>query len=249
MAVSAQATYDVAIVGYGPVGATFANLLSSYGLTVAVVERSLDIYDKPRAIVLDHEVLRVFQACGLASVMEQAIAVHPGTQYLGVDGEIIFEFKMLSPPYPLGWTPNASFVQPELEYALRQRLSGRANTGIFLGTQAVGFDQDQDSATLHLEGNAHVDAVKARYLVGCDGANSFVRKGLDVGLTDLAFDELWMVVDAWTDDPTKRPNKCFQYCWPSRPGTYVPGPGKLRRWEIKLMPGEEPELFRAKKRF
>jgi 3-(3-hydroxy-phenyl)propionate hydroxylase len=243
MAVSAQATYDVAIVGYGPVGATFANLLSSYGLTVAVVERSLDIYDKPRAIVLDHEVLRVFQACGLASVMEQAIAVHPGTQYLGVDGEIIFEFKMLSPPYPLGWTPNASFVQPELEYALRQRLSGRANTGIFLGTQAVGFDQDQDSATLHLEGNAHVDAVKARYLVGCDGANSFVRKGLDVGLTDLAFDELWMVVDAWTDDPTKRPNKCFQYCWPSRPGTYVPGPGKLRRWEIKLMPGEEPELF------
>ena len=113
MAAPAQATYDVAIVGYGPVGATFANLLSRHGLTVAVVERSLDIYDKPRAIVLDHEVLRVFQACGLTALLERAIAPHPGTQYLGVDSEIIFEFKMLSPPYPLGWTPNASFVQPD----------------------------------------------------------------------------------------------------------------------------------------
>ena len=243
MAAPAQATYDVAIVGYGPVGATFANLLSRHGLTVAVVERSLDIYDKPRAIVLDHEVLRMFQACGLTALLERAIAPHPGTQYLEVDSEIIFEFKMLSPPYPLGWTPNASFVQPELEYALREKLSGRAGTDIFLGTRAVGFDQDQDSVTLHLEGNAPVDSLKTRYLVGCDGANSFVRKRLDVGLTDLAFDELWMVVDARTDDPAKRPNKCFQYCWPSRPGTYVPGPGKLRRWEIKLLPGEEAEPF------
>jgi 3-(3-hydroxy-phenyl)propionate hydroxylase len=50
----------VAIVGYGPVGAVFANLLARYGLRIAVVERAADIYDKPRAITLDHEALRVF---------------------------------------------------------------------------------------------------------------------------------------------------------------------------------------------
>ena len=52
--------------GYGPVGAIFANLLANYGLRIAVVERAAAIYDKPRAITLDHEALRVFQACGLA---------------------------------------------------------------------------------------------------------------------------------------------------------------------------------------
>src|SRR5262245_51521142 len=78
--------YDVAIVGCGPVGATFANLLAKYGLRIAVVEQAAGIYDKPRAITLDHEVLRVFQACGLADVMEKSIVPHPGTHYLGVDG-------------------------------------------------------------------------------------------------------------------------------------------------------------------
>jgi len=39
---------------------------------IAVIERAGAIYDKPRAITLDHEALRVFQACGLADVMENA---------------------------------------------------------------------------------------------------------------------------------------------------------------------------------
>jgi 3-(3-hydroxy-phenyl)propionate hydroxylase len=64
-------------------------------------------------------------------------------------------------------------------------------------------------------------------------------------LEDLAFDEWWMVVDTLTSDPGKRPAKSYQYCWPSRPGTFVPGPGKLRRWEIKLLPGEDPEIAGA----
>ena len=65
--------YDVAIVGYGPVGAVFANLLANYGLKIAVIERAPAIYDKPRAITLDHEALRVFQACGLTDVMEREL--------------------------------------------------------------------------------------------------------------------------------------------------------------------------------
>ena len=118
MLVSSPFLYDVAVIGYGPVGATFANLLSRYGLEIAVIEQAADIYDKPRAITLDHEVLRAFQACGLADVVEKGIAPHPGTHYLGVDREIIKIFDPMPPPYPLGWVPTATFVQPDVEYAL-----------------------------------------------------------------------------------------------------------------------------------
>jgi 3-(3-hydroxy-phenyl)propionate hydroxylase len=52
-----------------------------------------------------------------------------------------------------------------------------------------------------------------------------------------------MVVDAFEKNPAGRPPKCFQFCWPSRPGTFLPGPGALRRWEIKLLPGEDPQAF------
>ena len=128
--------YDVAIVGYGPVGATFANLLARYGLSVAVVEQAAGIYDKPRAITIDHEVLRAWQACGLTEAMEQSIAPHPGTHYLGVDGGLIKIFDPMPKPYPLGWMPAATFVQPELERALRAKLAECA-AAVFLSARAV----------------------------------------------------------------------------------------------------------------
>jgi 3-(3-hydroxy-phenyl)propionate hydroxylase len=238
--------YDVAIVGLGPVGAIFANLLARYGLTVAVVERAAAIYDKPRAITLDHEALRVFQAIGLADYMDATIAPHNGSHYLGVDGELIKIFDPMPRPYPLGWIPNATFVQPDAENALREKLSEYDDADVFLTASGVSFAQDDESVSLSVRSETRAEfTLHARYLVGCDGANSFVRRQLGVGLEDLAFDEWWMVVDTLTSEPDKRPAKSFQYCWPARPGTFVPGPGRLRRWEIKLLPGENPEEIGA----
>ncbi|MBR0932519.1 bifunctional 3-(3-hydroxy-phenyl)propionate/3-hydroxycinnamic acid hydroxylase [Bradyrhizobium jicamae] len=247
MPLSAEpATHDVAIVGLGPVGAIFANLLAQEGLSIAVVERAAGIYDKPRAITLDHEALRVLQAIGLGAFMEQAIAPHNGSHYLGVDGELIKIFDPMPPPFPLGWTPNVTFVQPEMEHALRDRLAGSANAELALAATGMSLRQDDDAVMLTARRESGEELViRARYLVGCDGANSFVRKQLGVGLEDLAFDEWWMVVDTLTSEPDKRPAKTFQYCWPGRPGTFVPGPRNLRRWEIKLLPGEDPEAAGA----
>ncbi|WP_426440806.1 FAD-dependent monooxygenase [Bradyrhizobium genosp. P] len=191
-----NSVYDVAIVGLGPVGAIFANLLARDGLRVVVIERAADIYDKPRAITLDHEALRIFQAIGLGEFMEQAIAPHNGSHYLGVDGEIIKIFDPMPPPFPLGWTPNVTFVQPEAEQALRDRLASFANVDVLLATTGVSLQQNDRAVTLIARREPGEElVVRARYLVGCDGANSFVRKQLDIGLEDLAFDEWWIVVD------------------------------------------------------
>ncbi|MGF6306401.1 3-(3-hydroxy-phenyl)propionate hydroxylase [Bradyrhizobium sp. i1.8.4] len=242
--------HDVAIVGLGPVGAIFANLLAKAGLRVAIVERVADIYDKPRAITLDHEALRVLQAIGLGDFMEQAIAPHNGSHYLGVDGEIIKIFDPMPPPFPLGWIPNVTFVQPDVERALRDKLAEYPHVDVFLAATGVALRQDDGAVTLTARREPGEEfLIRARYLVGCDGANSFVRKQVGVDLDDLAFDEWWMVVDALTSDPAKRPAKrpakSFQYCWPSRPGTFIPDPRNLRRWEIKLLPGEDPEAAGA----
>jgi len=57
--------------------------------------------------------------------MEKGIAPHPGTHYLGVDGEVIKIFDPMPPPYPLGWVPTATMVQPDVERALRHQLARR----------------------------------------------------------------------------------------------------------------------------
>ena len=238
-------TYDALIVGFGPVGATVANLLARCGLRVGVVEAEFEIYDKPRALTFDHEVMRIFQACGLAHRIAEFTTPHPGTHYLGIDGRVIKKFESMPPPYPLSWPPTSTFVQPEVERLLREGVSANATVDVFLGHHGVVFAHDDRGVALTVrdvtEGKEHV--LQARALLGCDGANSFVRKRLDIPLEDLGFDEWWMVVDTLIRRPVDLPLRCFQYCWPSRPATFIPGPGNLRRWEIKLLPGERPEEF------
>src|SRR6202521_1965566 len=238
-------TYDAIIVGYGPVGATAAALLVRYGLRVAVVEQSAAIYDRPRAITLDHEVMRIFQACGAAAAIAPLTAPHPGTHYLGVDGQIIRIFDPLPPPHPLGWPPSGTFVQPQVEAVLRARVAASGQVDVFLSHEATDFGQTGDGVDLTVRdaGGQATRVLNARYLLGCDGANSFVRKRLGLALEHLAFDEWWMVVDVRLQRPVDLPQKCIQYCWPLRPATFIVGPGNLRRWEIKLLPGETPEEF------
>lgn len=62
--------HDVAIIGYGPAGATLANLLGQYGLSVLVLEREAGIYPLPRAVHFDGEVMRVFETAGLRDEVE-----------------------------------------------------------------------------------------------------------------------------------------------------------------------------------
>jgi len=242
---STPAPYDVLIVGYGPVGATLAALLARHGLSVAVAEQAAGVYDKPRAITLDHEVMRVFQACGVAHEIEKFTAPHPGTHYLGVDGQVIRIYDPQPPPHPLGWMPSGTFVQPEVEAVLRAGVAHSGKADVFLATQLVAFSPHPDhvEATLRAADGGTERSVTARYLVGCDGANSLVRRRLGIGHQDLAFDEWWMVVDVRLVRPVELPQKCIQYCWPARPSTFIVGPGNLRLWEIKLLPGETPEEF------
>ena len=74
--------FDVIVVGCGPVGAIIANLLGMEGLNVCIIEKEKNIYDKPRAIVLDWEAMRALQYCNVAYDLEPTIIPHTGTDYL-----------------------------------------------------------------------------------------------------------------------------------------------------------------------
>ena len=62
--------FDVAIVGYGPAGQVAAGLLGQRGLKVYVCERLPEVYEIPRAISLDHEIMRVFQQLGVVEAID-----------------------------------------------------------------------------------------------------------------------------------------------------------------------------------
>ncbi len=238
-------TTDVLIVGYGPSGATLANLLGCRGHRVLVIDQALDIYDKPRAITADQEALRIFQEIGLADEITQSTTPHPGTDFVGMQGQVIKRFYPADPPNPLAWDPSFMFVQPELEATLRRGVERFAQVTALTGHAYLDLQQTDGCVRARIKrlSDGQVMTIQAQYVVAADGATSTVRKQLGASIEDLAFDEWWIVVDAWIRGPLKLPERCVQYCRPSRPGTYIVGPDNLRRWEIKLMPGESPQDF------
>lgn len=239
-----MARFDVVIVGMGPVGATIACLLGRAGLSVAILDRERAMFDKPRAIVLDHEALRVLQFCGIRPDFFRSVTPHTGTDFVGVEGQLIKLFDPKAPPFELGWPPNVMFIQPKLEEALAEAIAADPRIMSRRGWNVTQIRQTESEVTLDVvdhEGVAQV--LKAGWVIGADGANSVVRQTADMPLDDLDFAEWWIVIDAWLTGKADLPRKTTQYCQPVRPATFVVGPENLRRWEIKLLPGELPEDF------
>ncbi len=237
--------HDVAVVGFGPTGAVLAALLGQAGLRCWVGDRSTEVYDKPRAISLDHEILRIFQQIGIVDEVLQHVEPFTPSEYLGADGRLIKRLTMIEPPYPLGYTPSNVFTQPPVEAALRRRVAALPTVQVRLGVEVTGVEADEHAVRLSLrEADGTTSCVRARHLIGCDGARSLVREAAGIDLDDLQFDEPWLVVDVLVNDTglARLPLTSVQYCDPQRPATLVIGPGRHRRWEISLKPGEDPAL-------
>ncbi|QUS37408.1 bifunctional 3-(3-hydroxy-phenyl)propionate/3-hydroxycinnamic acid hydroxylase [Falsirhodobacter algicola] len=239
--------WDVTVVGCGPVGAYAANLLGRAGLRVLVLERDSAPYALPRAVHVDHEMLRLLQDVDLLDPIRDRLFAADGHLHIGADRGVIRFLSAAGQPRPFGHANDYFFYQPELEEVLRRGLSRYPNVTVRLGTEATGVAIDGDAARVAVGG----DAIRTRWIVGTDGARSMVRKSLGIRLDDMDFEEPWLVVDAEIEGPITFPDLTgvpeganlqrlsVMMCDPDRPATIVPGRGNHRRWEFMLLPGED----------
>lgn len=234
--------YDVAIIGFGPTGAALANLLKFEGLRVIVFERNPGIFMLPRAVHFDAECMRVFQTIGIAEKLLPKITVSPGVKFFDKEEKLIIDWVRPIDVGRHGWKSAYKFHQPELEELLRKNIANdtvdvRSNHEVF------SIEEFEEGVLLGYEdiSNGKIGKISAKYVVGCDGARSLVRRFMGVELEDLKSHEKWVVVDVILDRiPSDLANHTtIQYCDPERPITYSPGPGKRRRWEIRVMPQDD----------
>ncbi len=152
---------DVAILGYGPVGALLANLLGQAGLSVAVYERDTAIYSLPRAVHFDGEVMRIFQSVGLADrIAAMARPSSQGMHFVNTEGRTLMVRRGIDGPGPHGWPNNWYFHQPALEQILRDGVERFSNVEVHLGREIADVDAAQ--CPLHRR-------LRRRSLVGAPG--------------------------------------------------------------------------------
>ncbi len=233
---------DVVIVGCGPAGAMLANLLGLQGISTLVLEREAAIYNLPRAVHFCDEVMRLVQTVGLAEAVQPLVHVSPGMKFVDDTGRLLLDWPRQQERGPQGWHESYRFHQPEFEHVLRGGLERFPSVALHLRTEVFALDQHPDAVVVRYEDLAtgQIANCRARYVVGCDGARSLVRRLMGAPMEDLGFHERWLVVDAMLKRP--RPDLgdySVQYCSKVRPATYIRGTGNRRRWEIAVLPGED----------
>ena len=118
------------------------------------------------------------------------------------------------------------FCQPELEALLARRAAALPAIDVRRGVEAVAVEQAPDHVVV---GDAAGGRVRARFAVGCDGANSTVRGLAGIPVRDLGFFHDWLIVDAVLHEPRVFDPVNLQVCDPARPTTVVSGrPGRRR---------------------
>lgn len=242
--------YDVIQVGYGPVGQSLALMLGRQRRTVAVIERWKTRYPLPRAVCIDHELFRVLCANGLHDSLPSITHGGPLYQWFNAQWKelLVIDWSRES----ISGGPEVNFVhQPTLEEALDRAVADQETVETHLGWEAITVEQDDELCRVTLR---HVDTgalrkVAARYVVGCDGANSLVRSTIGAEQEDRGFEADWLVIDVRLKEGVTAEKlgipAAGQYCNPLRPTTIVPAgvrDGRLfRRWEFMRLPGESNE--------
>ncbi|MFZ9406692.1 MAG: bifunctional 3-(3-hydroxy-phenyl)propionate/3-hydroxycinnamic acid hydroxylase [Burkholderiaceae bacterium] len=237
---------DVALVGYGPVAAVLSNLLARQGLRVMAFEREAAIYALPRAIALDAECMRVMQMIGLADALEAQMAVGKGMRFVNAGGELLIEWSRPPGIGPQGWHPSYRYHQPTLEATLGGQALSTGLVRVLRQHDVVAIDPEPEHVALRFEdlNSGKSGQARARWVIGCDGARSTVRRVMGSGLEDLQSHERWLVIDVILKrDRPDLGDWSIQYCDPARPATYVRGVGARRRWEIMLLPGEDAAVL------
>ncbi len=251
---------EVVITGAGPVGLLLAILLGKAGKQVVVVEKWPEIYDRPRAVTMDHEVARILASLGIDCDSDPDFENHKELYYwknADLENLQIVDWKSLAPS---GWHVTYWFNQPALEARLQAMARQIDSVTLLRGWTATGMTQDASGVTLQItetemapdagsqeqqETGPETRVVRAGFLVGADGANSFVRESLGIDRVDKGYFFDWLILDMIPEPGFTCTPAQWQLCDPRRPTTIVPGGPGRRRWEFMVLPDEDPKSFAA----
>ncbi|QFY10196.1 FAD-dependent oxidoreductase [Nonomuraea phyllanthi] len=189
---------DVLVVGAGPVGLALACALLQHGVSVQVVDKAQGPATTSRANFVHargSEVLDRLDA--LSGLPEESVRAMAITTYAG--DRPMMRIRFGDPGLDTA-APPMVISQARVEARLRERLAelgGRPEWGSAL----VAADQDADGVTAVL-GDGRT--VRTRWLIGCDGTSSTVRKLAGIGFPGVKVSERFLLVDAHLDTTLDR---------------------------------------------
>jgi 2-polyprenyl-6-methoxyphenol hydroxylase-like FAD-dependent oxidoreductase len=168
---SSPSAFDVIIAGCGPTGATLAAELRRHDVRVLVLEKETEPVSFVRIVGLH---IRSLELMAMRGLLDRFLAHGRQRPTAGF-------FAAIPKPVPPGLDSACAYLlgipQPVIERLLEEHAT-ELGAQVRRGCAVAGFEQDDVGVTVEL---ADGERLRSRYLVGCDGARSTVRKLLGVG--------------------------------------------------------------------
>jgi len=187
--------FDVIVVGGGPTGFVTALGLAQAGVDVCLIEAGAAIISSPRSCVYHWSMLDGLERLGIRAEAE-AIG-YTKDDYLWLvkrTGERLpYDLKVLSSVTPFPY--NIQLGQDRLAEICHRRLEALANVEVRWNTPFAGLSQDADGVTMR----AGASELRARWVVGADGAGSAVRKALGLGFDGMTWPERFVATNVRHD--------------------------------------------------
>ncbi len=167
---------DVLVIGAGPVGLTLANELARHGVRPRIVDRAPAIREVSKAMILHVRTQEILDKVGVAERIRheseplREVVVHAYGKHIGS-----WDLDHIDSPFP----HPVILGQNRTQHALLALFEDCGGT-VEWSTEAVGVTVDEDGATAVIRRDGQDETLRTRYVVGCEGANSLVRRSLNL---------------------------------------------------------------------
>lgn len=238
--------FDVLIVGFGPTGAVLACQLGQCGVSVLVIESTDTLYDWPRAVHLDAEVMLILRSLNIPRAQLDACTfpmTHLTFRDDNQDELLRFQTRLSDLSHDL--YSDYLFHQPSLERAIRSQVDQYPSVKVIHGARVVSVIHDTHAVLVSTECGL---SATATFVVGSDGARSVTRSCMEVPLLsfpsiDVKQSDQWLVLDGFMNAQDKhragiKELGVTQICNPEQPMTIVSLADDMIR--VELMLREEP---------
>lgn len=190
---------DVIVIGGGPIGFISALGLAQAGVRLTVIESEIKIVDSPRAAVYHWSVIEGLERLGIREEVERTGFPKQDYTYLVLKtGERIdFSLEVLNGLTPFPY--NLHLGQHRLAEIALRRLAGYSHASVRFNTRLLKLNQDTDGVTLQVMTPDGPEEMRAKWVLGADGAGSTVRCELALGFDGMTWPERFVATNVFFD--------------------------------------------------
>ncbi|MGY9000067.1 MAG: FAD-dependent oxidoreductase [Rhodospirillales bacterium] len=184
----------VLIAGGGPIGYATAINLANYGIPFTLFEAGENISEDPRAATIHPPTLEMFDKIGLTEKFLERGYVTQNYHYRDRKQGLIADFDLGVLKNETLFPYRVMLEQHKISHIISDALKGFNGPEILNNHHVEGVKQDVHGVTARVATPDGIKEFRGRYIIGCDGGRSNVRKSMDVDFEGFSFEERFLVV-------------------------------------------------------